>query len=311
MGEVEKPLVTIITVTYNSEKYIRDAIDSILYQSYDNFECIVSDDCSSDATWQIVQEYEDKRIRKFRNNTNIGEYNNRNTAVARALGRYIFFVDGDDVVLYRGISDAVRELERYPDCSMAIVKSENPKFIGPLRIQRGDVLNLEYKGGGILDSSLANNAFRTDFLQKNPFLAGYKNGDKYSRISYLAHTDVLVLISPISVWRQSEAQVSKSLSRAQIYWEHLHFIKHHLISNQWANECLSTLELKALYYKMLGRAVMHRIRFFDLAGVLKLKIFLIDNLAEVARFFWYKRPPEYWENFNYENLNMEFRHHRK
>ena len=96
------PLVTVITVTYNSSLYIRDAIESVLTQPYPNFEYIIADDCSTDNTWDIINEYKDSRIKKYRNETNLKEYPNRNKAVTMASGDYVVFVDGEKTVTLKG-----------------------------------------------------------------------------------------------------------------------------------------------------------------------------------------------------------------
>lgn len=81
---------------YNCEKYIRQAIESILNQSYTNFELLISDDCSTDNTKQIIDSYNDSRIRKFHNEVNLGYLKSSNNLVQFAKGVFITFQDADD-----------------------------------------------------------------------------------------------------------------------------------------------------------------------------------------------------------------------
>ncbi|MDX5474070.1 MAG: glycosyltransferase [Bacillaceae bacterium] len=90
------PLVSIITPSYNSEAYIKDAIESVLAQTYTNWEMIIVDDCSTDNTVKIVNSYNDKRIQLVKLDVNSGPAIARNTAIAKAAGRYLAFLDSDD-----------------------------------------------------------------------------------------------------------------------------------------------------------------------------------------------------------------------
>jgi glycosyltransferase involved in cell wall biosynthesis len=96
---METPLVSIITPTYNSEKFIRATILSLLSQTYTNWEMIIVDDCSTDATEEIIQEFikEDYRISFYQLQKNSGPGIARNQAVDLAKGRYIAFLDSDDL----------------------------------------------------------------------------------------------------------------------------------------------------------------------------------------------------------------------
>lgn len=91
-------LVSIITPAYNSEKYISDCIDSVLNQTYENWEMIVVNDKSSDKTQEIVESYTniDSRIRLINLSENSGAAVARNTALDAAKGRYVAFLDSDD-----------------------------------------------------------------------------------------------------------------------------------------------------------------------------------------------------------------------
>lgn len=96
---MEAPLVSIITPSFNSEKFISAAIQSVQHQTYQNWEMIVVDDCSTDATVSIVKKMalEDGRIRLFQSKKNSGTGVARNTAVTKTKGAYISFLDADDL----------------------------------------------------------------------------------------------------------------------------------------------------------------------------------------------------------------------
>ena len=94
------PLVSVIIPSYNHELYIADAIESVLAQSYSDWELIISDDGSYDNTQIIAKEYEkkDSRVRYHRNAVCQGLPRNRNIAVSISQGDLIFFIE-DDLIL--------------------------------------------------------------------------------------------------------------------------------------------------------------------------------------------------------------------
>lgn len=93
------PKVSVITPTYNCEKYVHDAIASVQGQSYSNWEMIIVDDCSTDATCDIVARLaqSDPRIRLLRQPTNAGAGPARTLALENASGRFIAYLDADDI----------------------------------------------------------------------------------------------------------------------------------------------------------------------------------------------------------------------
>ena len=92
-------LVSIITPNYNSEKFIKDTIESVLNQTYSNWELIIIDDVSTDNSFDIAKEYEkkDKRIKAIRLSKNSGAAIARNRGIEVAKGRFIAFLDSDDL----------------------------------------------------------------------------------------------------------------------------------------------------------------------------------------------------------------------
>lgn len=116
MQNHDKLLVSIGLPVYNGEKFIRRALDSLLAQDYKNFELIISDNASTDATWQICNEYQakDSRIRCYRNDTNLGAVSNFWRVFNLADGEYFMWAGSHDVWLSDFISKCQHVLEADP-----------------------------------------------------------------------------------------------------------------------------------------------------------------------------------------------------
>ena len=93
------PQISIAMTTYNGEKYLAEQLDSILSQTHTDWELIICDDCSTDSTWQILQEYaqKDSRIKIYKNEQNLGFKKNFEKAIGLCTGDYIALSDQDDV----------------------------------------------------------------------------------------------------------------------------------------------------------------------------------------------------------------------
>lgn len=92
-------MISIALAAYNGAKYISEQLDSILSQNYQDFELIICDDCSTDNTWQIIEEYarKDNRIKIYENNENLGFKKNFEKAISLCNGEYIALSDQDDI----------------------------------------------------------------------------------------------------------------------------------------------------------------------------------------------------------------------
>ena len=90
-------LVSIITPSYNTAEYIGETIESVIAQTYSNWEMIIVDDCSTDNTDDIISQYRDTRIHYFKNKKNSGAALSRNKALREAKGKWIAFLDSDDL----------------------------------------------------------------------------------------------------------------------------------------------------------------------------------------------------------------------
>ena len=112
------PLVSVVMPVYNGEKYLKEAIESILSQTYENLELVVVNDGSTDSSKNIVLSYTDRRIRLVENERNSGIVFTRNQGLESANGIYIATLDCDDVALKDRIQNQVDFLEKNPDYGM-------------------------------------------------------------------------------------------------------------------------------------------------------------------------------------------------
>lgn len=89
-------LISIIMPCYNTGQYLKDSVDSVIAQTYKNWELLIIDDCSSDNSIDIIKSYSDSRIKLLTNEKNSGAAISRNYGLREAKGRYISFLDSDD-----------------------------------------------------------------------------------------------------------------------------------------------------------------------------------------------------------------------
>ncbi|MDH2899450.1 MAG: glycosyltransferase family A protein, partial [archaeon] len=94
------PQISVVMTNYNKDRFIMQAVESILNQTFADFELIIVDDASMDSSRQILNELakSDPRIKLIVNNTNMGPSYCRNRALKMATGKYISFVDSDDMI---------------------------------------------------------------------------------------------------------------------------------------------------------------------------------------------------------------------
>ena len=104
-------LVSIIMPSYNTAKFIEETIDSVLSQTYTNWELIIVDDCSTDNTDEVVARYTDPRIIYIKNEKNSGAAVSRNRALREAKGRWIAFLDSDDLWMPEKLEKQIRFME--------------------------------------------------------------------------------------------------------------------------------------------------------------------------------------------------------
>ena len=145
------PFVSIIIPVYNSDKYIARCIDSILSQTFSDYELILIDDGSSDTSWDICIKYsqQDKRIRSIRQPINKGVSAARNRGLEAAVGTWVYFCDSDDYLYNDSLEILVNQIDKNVDMILA----------GYSRIVQGDVIVHTLPQSGIVERTKAIEAY--------------------------------------------------------------------------------------------------------------------------------------------------------
>ncbi len=114
-GSATRPTISVIMANYNGEPYLRAAVESILFQTFDDFEFIVIDDCSTDKGFSYLTNIDDPRMIVIRNQNNQGQTASLNIGLARACGEFIARMDSDDITMPNRFERQVTFLRENPE----------------------------------------------------------------------------------------------------------------------------------------------------------------------------------------------------
>jgi glycosyltransferase involved in cell wall biosynthesis len=124
---MEQPLVSIALRSYNQKAFLKEAIDSIFAQTYQNLEIIIADDASNDGSIELINDYcrrFPEKIKPLFNEKNLGHTANLNKAIFACTGKYIAIFDGDDIMHPEKIEKQVRFMEANPSCTISYHNTE-------------------------------------------------------------------------------------------------------------------------------------------------------------------------------------------
>lgn len=141
----ESVKISVVMPVYNAEAYLKDAIESILDQTFRDFELIIVDDGSTDNSYKIIKKYSenDERIIAFRNENNIGIAETRTKGTKYAKGKYIAVADADDISILTRLEKQYNYLEKHNDCGVVggfieLFDSNTGKIIGVRKYYEDD-----------------------------------------------------------------------------------------------------------------------------------------------------------------------------
>ncbi|WP_067148389.1 glycosyltransferase family 2 protein [Pseudotamlana agarivorans] len=153
MDEIKdiKPIVSIVIPSYNRANFIGETLESVLAQTYDNWECIVVDDGSTDDTCLIVEKYvaKDSRFQLYLRNSNIikGASSCRNIGIEKSKGVYIQFLDSDDLLSNNKLLDQVNALQKKDSLTISTCRWGRFKIVNLLKSKEGFKSYQNFKNG--------------------------------------------------------------------------------------------------------------------------------------------------------------------
>ena len=214
MSQIEnKPCVSVLMTSYNREKYVGEAIESVLASTYKNFELIIVDDCSKDLTVQIARSYEvkDSRIKVYENKVNIGDYPNRNKAASYASGKYLKYVDADDYLYPNGLEIIVNRMEEYTEASVGLFSlPQNIQKPFPILLNSRGAYEYNFFGPGLFHKAPLSAIIRKDAFDKIGGFSLIRHAGDFDMWHKMAQKFNFLLIQDHVVWaREHDDQESK------------------------------------------------------------------------------------------------------
>lgn len=218
-----KPLVSVLMTSYNRERYIGAAIESVLASTYPAFELIIVDDGSKDRTVEIAQSYaaKDGRVKVYRNEKNLGDYPNRNKAASHAAGKYLKYVDADDYIYPWGLELLVNMMEQFPQagwglCSLLQIKEKPYPFL----LSPKEAYEHHYFGPGLFHKApLSAILVRSAFEKIGGFSGMRMVGDTEMWHRMAFHYPVVLMPDGIVWYREHDSQEANSIRQFALTYE--------------------------------------------------------------------------------------------
>jgi len=209
--ETDDPAISIVIPAYNAERFIGDAIESVLHQTLNDFELIIVEDGSSDRTWEIIQKYasEDQRIRATHNDSNMGIAHTLNRGISEARAEFIGRLDADDIAVPDRFERQLAMIQANPEIAVvgsnALHISENNQILGlsiagPTSIENFHRLRAAGKVTMVLDGT---SVIRRDIFQLaggyDPAMCAALEVDLHSRMA--EHGIIVAVDEPLVLYR--------------------------------------------------------------------------------------------------------------
>lgn len=256
---MSEPLVSIIIPVYNTEKYLERCINSIMEQTFKDYELLLIDDGSTDRSSSICDDYADKfeNIRVI-HKTNGGVSSARNTGIIEAEGKYIYFADSDDIVKPDGLESLVRCAEECKESQLVVAEYEYIFPNGNICYEQVST-NFRYEGFQILNrvadfpwvywATLCNKLYRADIIHKYN-LHCHKNitieEDLIFNFEYLKYVRYMVT-SDIIVYSYC-GNITSSTHKSHSFYSYMTKLKRMSAIFEDFEKCEALDKIKARYF---------------------------------------------------------------
>ena len=207
------PLVSVLMTAYNRERYIAEAIESVLAQTFKDFELIIVDDGSQDRSLEIARRYtREPRVRVHLNEKNLGDYPNRNRAAGLARGRYLKYLDADDLMYAHCLEVMCQQMERFPEAGVGFEGEKESKWLRPFPfvLSPAEAYREHFFGRGVLHQGPTASIIRADvFRQFGGFREARYLGDTEMWFRVMRVKPLLICNSCLVWWREHTGQEIK------------------------------------------------------------------------------------------------------
>lgn len=237
------PEVTIIIPVYNGEKYLREAIDSILCQTHSDFVLLIINDCSKDKSVEIIKSYNDQRIKLLDNEKNLGLSASLNIAIKNANSKYIARMDQDDISLPNRIEEQLKFMKENQDIGICGTYIE--KFgVDEPRTVKNPTKHDDIKVELLFQNPIAHPAvmINKEILDKHNFRydTAYDGAEDYDLWERMSNSTKLANMPKVLLrYRIHESQLSRIAPEKQAKIDKI-------INRQWEKMGVSNHNLKAI-----------------------------------------------------------------
>jgi glycosyltransferase involved in cell wall biosynthesis len=211
----------------------------------------------------------------------LGEYANRTKALQQATGKYLIFIDGDDLMYEHALSTLARYIEFFPECAMYFSREWDPRILCPFKVDPLTIYRFEYLDGGIMGGNFTKVLFKTEILKDYSFPEGIRSGDSYIQLKIAQQHPALVVPGGLTWWRRRKDNASH-----QLFSDNRHFAESIRYRSALLGEgCpLSEPEIKQAKINMYGVYMRQLIRLL-FAGEFADLVYLVRHV---------KIPVKYW-----------------
>lgn len=239
METTKQPLITVVMPNYNGHRFVEQAIDSVLNQTYPNFELLVVDDCSKDDSLQLIQQkaQSNDRIRVIAMEHNAGVANARNIGIKEAKGEYIALLDNDDLWTEDKLERQLALAQKGADivyCSYDFIDEQNNSIKKPFVVPQQTNFNKMLASSVI---SCSTSFIKTELMQAHPFNLDFYHEDyvlwmELLRVCPTAYGDQKVLMH----YRQvTGSRSNKKGNAAKERWNtYRKALKLNVVTSAWA-----------------------------------------------------------------------------
>lgn len=271
-----KPFLSILMTSYNREKYIGEAIQSVLNSSYQQWELIIVDDKSNDQTVEIAQAFslQDNRIKVYVNERNLGDYPNRNHSASYAKGKYLKYLDADDIIYPHSLEIMVEAMENFPEAGFGLSYNNiDPDQPFPFMLRSEEAVRFHFFKKNIFYIGPSASIIRKSaFEELSGFTERRGYGDVLTWLKF-AFSVPVVLFQPSMVWWRRHEEQEYSLYQQDIKFVENHYVKKSVLGD--FKNPLSRRE-KEILLKRNNRLLMRK--FFG--SVVKMRFSLLKEEIE-------------------------------